>query len=272
MNAFTHHASGIGAGDVTVVFVPALFAGGWIWDHPARALRASGRPVLVLDEPVCAVDPRIAGSIERLGDEVIASCDAAGATRIVVCANSLGGLVALDLADRFPDRVAAIAISGAPGLTPDPDVGLGMDRRTGNTPRGPEFEERMLAALFHRGRHFTDDQLRECGDLLATPASMVSMARSLRATRSYPIRETIERITVPTRLIWGAHDRMTPVDSWVPVAEGAPTCELDVIEDCGHIPMLEKPEHYTASLVRFLDGAVGDGHPHAVGAAPGARP
>lgn len=257
MPAFTYAARGVTSESPTVVFVSALFAGGWIWDHPLEHLAARGLGVLALDQPVCEVDSKIAGSIEKLGDEVIACCDEAGAGRIVVCANSLGGLVALDLAMRHPDRVVALAISGAPGLTPDPDVGLGMDRRTGNTPRGPEFEERMLAALFHRGRHFTDEQLRECGELLARPSSMVSMARSLRATRKYPIRDALAAVTCPSRMIWGRHDRMTPVDSWSEATAGLDHFQMEIIEDCGHIPMLEKAEQYTSSLTDFLDHEVG---------------
>ena len=257
MRAFTHTAANVSEGAPTVVFVSALFAGGWIWDHPFRDLAQAGTGVVTLDEPVCAVNSKIAGSIEKLGAEVIASCDAAGTREIIICANSLGGLVSLELATAYPDRVKGAVISGAPGLTPDPDVGLGMDRRTGNTPRGPEFEEKMLAALFHRGRHFTDSQLRECGDLLAEPDSMVSMARSLRATRKYPIREKLALLEIPVRLVWGRHDRMTPVDSWVEAVSGYENIELDVVEDCGHIPMLEKSDEYTASLRDYLSSRIG---------------
>ncbi|ASO18757.1 pimeloyl-ACP methyl ester carboxylesterase [Actinoalloteichus hoggarensis] len=252
MTLFTAEHRLDGGTGPAAVFVSALFAGGWIWDHPYRTLSDAGWSVLRTRQPVCAVDSRVAGSIEALGDAMLAVCDEAGVGELVVCANSLGGLVAIDLARRFPDRVRGIVVSGAPGLTADPDVGLSMDRRAGVKPSGPEFEARMMAALFHSGRHFSDEQLAETGTLLEQPTSMLSMARSLRATRSYPVRATLDEVRCPSMYLWGRHDRMTPVDAWVDVVEAHPTSEMVLIEDCGHIPMLERGDEYSSHLARFM--------------------
>ncbi|AOS61971.1 alpha/beta fold hydrolase [Actinoalloteichus hymeniacidonis] len=240
------------SGRPTAVFVSALFAGGWIWDHPYETLAADGWPVLRTHQPVCAVDPKVASTIEGLGDAMVAVCDEAGVDDMVVCANSLGGLVAIDLAMRFPERVKGIVVSGAPGLTADPDVGLSMDRRAGVKPSGAEFEARMMAALFHSGRHFSDEQLRETGTLLEKPQSMLSMAKSLRATRSYPVQAALDKVRCPSLYVWGRYDRMTPVDAWLDVLEAHPTSEVALVEDCGHIPMLERPDEYSSRLARFM--------------------
>ncbi|MFD2349952.1 ester cyclase [Nonomuraea ferruginea] len=64
-----------------VVFMSALFAGGWIWEHPYRHLERVGLPVLRTNEAICALDRRVAGSIERLGDALLRACDEAGAAR-----------------------------------------------------------------------------------------------------------------------------------------------------------------------------------------------
>ena len=241
------------AGAPTTVFLSALFAGRWIWDAPFAALTAAGRPALRVNEPVCAADGRVAGSIALLGDALVGLCDEAGVDRMVLCANSMGGMVAIDLAARLPERVAGIVVSGAPGLTPDPDIGLRMDQRTaGMMLSGPQFEERMMAALFHRGRHLTDEQMHEVGGLLDRPATMVAVARGIRATRTYPVGRSLESVRCPSLYLWGAHDRMTPVDPWVALIEDHPTSELVVVPECGHIPMLETADDYSARLLEFV--------------------
>jgi 2-hydroxy-6-oxonona-2,4-dienedioate hydrolase len=240
----------------TVVFVSALFAGGWIWDHPFAALAEEGVPVLRTNEAICAVDPKIAGSIERLGDAVLETCDEAGVGEVVVVANSLGGLVAIDLAGRLPDRVRGLVVSGAPGLTPDPDVGLNMDRRASVRPSGPEFGDRILSALFHGECLFSPERVAETGNLLMQGPSMVAMARSIKATRTYEIHPALARVAVPSLYVWGRYDRMTPMDPWlesVPKHEGT---EFIVVEDCGHIPMVERPDEYTDHLRRFVKETV----------------
>lgn len=253
MTVFTaEHEPGT-EGKPLVAFMSALFAGGWIWDRPYAALVERGWPVLRTNEPICALDSKVAGSIERLGDALLESCDAVGAEKLVVCANSLGGLVAIDLAGRHPDRIAAIVVSGAPGLTPDPDVGLNIDRRADVRPSGPQFQARMLAALFHGEPLFTQEQIESVGTVLQQGPAMVAMARSIRATRTYKVDPAMDKVTCPSLYVWGRHDRMTPIDPWLETVPRHSGTEFITVEDCGHIPMIEAAEEYNEHLLRFLD-------------------
>ncbi|MER5651342.1 alpha/beta hydrolase [Streptosporangium sp. NPDC002524] len=251
----TEHRPGDGA--PAVVFMSALFAGGWIWDHPYDTLARAGRTVLRTNEAICAMDRQIAGSIERLGDTLLDACDAAGLGDIVVCANSLGGLVAIDLAGRRPDRVRGIVVSGAPGLSPDPDVGLSFDRRGSVRPTGEDFGRRMVAALFHQGCHFSPERMAEAGELINRPDSMVSMARSLKATRAYRVGPALDKVACPALYVWGRHDRMTPAAPWMEALAGRDGHQTLLIEESGHIPMVECAEEYTAALEPFVDRCAG---------------
>ncbi|MDR8412915.1 alpha/beta hydrolase [Nonomuraea sp. 3-1Str] len=256
-----HAAGGLrggGDGRPAVAFMSALFAGGWIWEHPYRRLGAAGWPVIRTHEAICALDRQVAGSIEQLGDALLRACDAAGADDVIVCANSLGGLVAIDLAGRYPDRVRGIVVSGAPGLTADPDVGLSFDRRGSVRPFGDEFGERMVAALFHGGRSlFSDERMSEVGEMLRRPEAMVSMARSLKATRRYSVRPAMDKVRCPSLYAWGRHDRMTPVDPWLELLADYPGNEVLVVEGSGHIPMVERAEEYTGALESFVTRCAG---------------
>lgn len=257
MSVFTTEHRPAPGGRPLVAFMSALFAGGWIWDHPFRALSDAGWPVLRANEPICGLDSKVAGSIERLGDALMAAADEAGATDVVLCANSLGGLVAIDLAGRFPERVRGIVVSGAPGLSADPDVGLSMDRRGSVKLNDTQFRDRMLAALFHGEPLFTEEQVVATGELLATGPAMVAMARSLRATRTYRADSAMDKVTCPARFVWGEHDRMTPIGPWRDLVAKHAGAQFVTIADCGHIPMVEKADEYTGDLLAFLDRVAG---------------
>jgi len=61
-----------------------------------------------------------------------------------------------------------------------------------------------------------------------------------------------ERLEVPTLVIWGGSDRLLPlrpVPSWV---EKLPAGELEVIEGCGHMPIIENPEAVLRRMMPFL--------------------
>jgi pimeloyl-ACP methyl ester carboxylesterase len=64
--------------------------------------------------------------------------------------------------------------------------------------------------------------------------------------------EDAERLKVPTLVIWGGADRLLPlkpVPSWV---DKLPAGELEVIEGCGHMPIIENPEAVSRRLMAFL--------------------
>jgi pimeloyl-ACP methyl ester carboxylesterase len=79
------------------------------------------------------------------------------------------------------------------------------------------------------------------------------------------LRRRLARITVPTLLCWGTHDRLAPLDpcgrTWAKEIAGA---RLRVFEGSGHVPHLEEPETVAEAVVEFCgagEGARGDGGP-----------
>lgn len=62
----------------------------------------------------------------------------------------------------------------------------------------------------------------------------------------------LRRIRIPTAMVWGRHDRMVPLG----LAERAHACfgwPLDVIDDSGHVPFLERPDEFLEALQRVID-------------------
>ncbi|WP_018389718.1 alpha/beta fold hydrolase [Ancylobacter sp. FA202] len=59
-------------------------------------------------------------------------------------------------------------------------------------------------------------------------------------------------MAVDTHLIWGAHDRVTPINPWREMAAANPFLHLHTIAEAGHCPMIETPESFNAVLQRLL--------------------
>jgi pimeloyl-ACP methyl ester carboxylesterase len=59
----------------------------------------------------------------------------------------------------------------------------------------------------------------------------------------------------PVKVIWGREDRVLPVTHAAEAREVLPQAEIDVIERCGHLPMIERTDAFLAALLPFLERA-----------------
>ena len=80
-----------------------------------------------------------------------------------------------------------------------------------------------------------------------------AITAALRALRDRPDRhEVLARITVPTRVVVGALDTLTPPDEAKKLASGVPRSTLQVIEGSGHLTPIERPAEFAAALDELL--------------------
>ena len=69
---------------------------------------------------------------------------------------------------------------------------------------------------------------------------------------SYHLFDEVDRLTMPTLVIYGGRDRLLPTKSVPKWATKLPAGELEVIERCGHMPIIEKPEQVVTRMKAFL--------------------
>lgn len=62
----------------------------------------------------------------------------------------------------------------------------------------------------------------------------------------------LQRVKIPTRMVWGRQDRIVPVECGGIYQEAIPNSELVVIENCGHSPQVEKPNEFIQTALEFL--------------------
>ena len=174
----------------------------------------------------------VRGFIDRLGEE-----------KVVLMGNSFGGHVALHLALNMPDRVAGLVLTGSSGL---------LERSFGAPPSSrpdSEWIRRTTCAVFHDERIATDEMLSEVCQLLSCRDCVRRLLGLFRSIRKERLHNRLAEIECPVQLIWGRQDRVTPPATAMEFHTLLPNSELDWIDKCGHVPMLEAP-HTFATLLR----------------------
>jgi len=225
------------------------------FDHTAWALHSRwfahhGYGVLAPDMPghgrSCGAPLR---SIAEMADWTAALLEAAGVARAILVGHSMGSLVALETAARHPAKVSALGLIGTTAtMNVGPDLlkaaeandhaavdmvsiwGLGFDAELGGS---------LAPGLWMHGG--AQRVLERC-----PPGVLFS---DLSACNAYQdALAAASKITVPTTLVLGERDMMTPSRGGKALAAALPNSRIVVLPGAGHMMMAERPDELLAAL------------------------
>ena len=262
---------------VLLVHGTAAWSGTWFSLIPA--LQRAGHPVIAVDLPPFGYsDKTTTTDFSRIAQarRLVAVLDAHGVRRAIVVGHSFGGGPALELAMLAPDRVRQLvlvdAALGLQGATPDPStpacrlLSVRPLRETllAATASSPLWSKSLLRGFVARKEAVTHARLaqyRRPSALHGANAALgawgwhfacaIDTGASMDAAR-------IRHLSVPTVLIWGARDTVTPLAQARHLQQLLPNAPLHVIDSVGHIPHIEDPAHFEHTLLDVLDDGVAD--------------
>ncbi|TAM54178.1 MAG: alpha/beta fold hydrolase [Acidobacteria bacterium] len=166
--------------------------------------------------------------------------------KVVLVGNSLGAWIAMLVAQRHPERVAmAVCVDGGAirGSNLSARV-LPQNRREAREsvaqtrdPASPPIPAWVLDDIVRQAR---EGPLARFAATAATMGGFVLDDDQLRALR------------VPVRLIWGASDRLVPLDYARRMQAALPDATLVTLDRCGHVPQVECPDRLVAALHQVL--------------------
>jgi pimeloyl-ACP methyl ester carboxylesterase len=216
-------------------------------DHWQSALQALAPTCRVLAPEVPILDPaRAEPSIEGLTEHVARFLDALGVPAAVVGGNSLGGHLALELALRWPARVRGLVLTGSSGL-----FERGFTRGVPHVPTA-EFVREKMEEIFYDTALVTPSWVESVRRILTTRAFALRVLHVARSAKRSNLEARLGEIRVPTLLVWGKDDRITPPEVAERFRTLLPGAELVFIANCGHAPMLEQPAIFNALVEDWL--------------------
>jgi pimeloyl-ACP methyl ester carboxylesterase len=222
-------------------------AGGSRLHWPSELRRLQGETVYSLDLPGHG-DAGGAGerSIEGYVEHLLGWMDATGLARVVLCGHSMGGAIALTCALRAPDRLEGLILVGSGArLRVHPTL-----IESTSSPAG--FQGAVDLIQRWAFSDFAPPQLVEQARkrLLEVPHRVLHA--DFLACDGFDVCEKVRDIKLPVLVLCGDQDRMTPLNYSRYLQEHIEGAELVVVEQAGHMVMLEQPAQVTQSVAGFM--------------------
>ena len=176
--------------------------------------------------------------------------EALGLAKVHLVGTSLGGWVAAEIAVRSCERLATLTLSAAVGI------------HVKGVPKGDLFmwsREQLIRNLYH------DQKLADAA--LAQPVTddaLMAYAKNQLASAKLGwnprlhnphLHKWLHRISVPTLLVWGDDDKLVPLPHGSAYAALIPGAQLHVIDRCGHVPHVERPDEFVKVVTGFIGSA-----------------
>jgi pimeloyl-ACP methyl ester carboxylesterase len=256
------HVEQAGEGE-PVLLLHGFGASSYSWRKVIPRLSASHRVIAMdLNGFGYTERPKDLASYTREGQAalILGVLDALGIDRAHIVGHSYGGGLSLFLASTHPERFRTLVLvdSSAPTYPDDRRSRAASARPLANLflrafALRPSTVRRSLKASFFDDSLITPELVQAYLDRVRIEGTEDAFY-GLTVPRRVPgPRVHLEQIRVPTLAIWGAEDSLIPLASSRRSVARIPGSEFAVIENCGHLPMEEKPEELLAALLPFLE-------------------
>jgi pimeloyl-ACP methyl ester carboxylesterase len=229
------------------------------WQHTIPALAKTSR-VLALDLVGYGATERpetIRYSLRSWTDHVRAFLDALGLGQVSVVGNSLGGRIALQLAEDDSSRLDKLVLMGSPGV--GMTVTEGLKALRGYEP-SPENMRALLTGYFAVDPSIiTDDLVRIRYEASAAPGAHEAYRLMFFDPRHDGsnlaiTEEQVRAVTVPVLLVHGREDKVVPPEVSWDMVNLLPDADLHVFARCGHWTQIERAAEFNALVADFLTG------------------
>jgi 3-oxoadipate enol-lactonase len=181
--------------------------------------------------------------------------DHLGASQAHLIGLSMGGVIALDFADRFPQRVATLTLcDSTPGFTNMGERERAEFIRLRQEPLLAGKEPSDIAPAVARSLLGRNPRAGAYERLVASMSALHkhSYLKTIAGAVNYPRNFELEKIASPTHIVVGAEDSLTPPAISREMARRIPGAQLTIIEGAGHLSNIEQPEAFNRAVLGFL--------------------
>jgi pimeloyl-ACP methyl ester carboxylesterase len=189
-------------------------------------------------------------SLAGMAEELLAKTPG----RFTLIGLSLGGYVAFEIIRRQLQRLERLVLMDTRAIADDPE------RREGRLSDIAKVKEGGIEALIPelpaRWLHPSHAQRADLTTLMAEMARSIGARGQLNQQAAMiarpDSRDDLARVSVPTLVMCGRSDPVTPVADHEVIAAKIPGARLEIIEDCGHLSTIQQPEAVNRVLIDWL--------------------
>lgn len=236
-------------GETPILFLHGVGSDKSVWrpqlDHFGTARRS-----IAFDYPGYGESDFIDGATrDDFAASIFAAMDALGVECAHICGLSLGGVIAIAMHSATPRRCASLIIADSFAVHPD---GQGIHDRSVAASRAMSMRELAEARSGLLLGSDATDELRI--DVVDTMAAIDPAAYRLGAAAVWLAdqRDRAAEIDVPTLILVGDEDRITPPSLSEELHELIPQSELQIISKAGHLANAEQPQAFNSAIESFL--------------------
>ena len=173
------------------------------------------------------------------------------ATPLNVIGFSMGGWIAAELATSNSAIFSKMALVGAGGVKPSAGEIWDYFLNGAKDAFQQSFHDHESAEYVkYYGRDWTPEEAEQ----IETNREAAIRYLWRPYMHSVTLPDLLPAIATPTLLLWGRQDGIVPLSSCELYQQGIPHAKIAVIENCGHMPEMEKPEEFTKTILEFLGG------------------
>ena len=185
-------------------------------------------------------------TVKGLAKHVQQFIDHKGYNQIHLLGNSLGGHVGLVYILSHPEKIKTLTLTGSSGL---------FENAMGDSyPKRGDYEyiRAKTAETFYDPAVATKELVDEVFEITNSRIKVIKIIALAKSAIRNNLGEELGQIKVPTLLIWGKNDKVTPPFVAEDFHKLIPNSELAFIDQCGHAPMMEVPNAFNEILEKFL--------------------
>ena len=169
-----------------------------------------------------------------------------GLDKYILMGNSLGGHIALFHTKLNPKNVTGLVLTGSSGLYEN-SMGESYPKRGDY-----EYIKKKAQDVFYDPEVATPEIIDDVFDTLNNRNKLIRTIAIAKSAIRHNMGKDLPTMTVPTCLIWGKNDSVTPPEVAEEFDKLLPNSELHWIDKCGHAPMMERPIEFNEKLEPWL--------------------
>jgi pimeloyl-ACP methyl ester carboxylesterase len=230
---------------------PVIFihgAGGTHLSWPPQVRRLPDQNIFALDLPGHGKSEGMGRqSIDAYADDVAAFMTAIKIRAAIIVGHSMGSAIALTLALKYPKRVRGLGLIGSGArLRVSPAILDGIKNED-------TFSATVQTINEYSFSPNTSPRLIELASQRMAETRPSVIYGDFLACDSFNVADQFGQIKIPTLILCGTQDKMTPMKYSEALRDGITNSQLEVIDEAGHMLMLEQPDRVAENLSRFLN-------------------